>query len=142
MARARNLFWALDRADDADAVLQGAERASSDEDVRHELTAQRVRLTAAAGRPQPALAAARPLLDDSRVHERARLTASLGAVEALFTSGRTDEAVALADAWLPVARGRRDELPHAEPVLARDARARAAARRSPRRGDDPLRARL
>lgn len=116
-ARARNLFWALHRADDADAVLQGAERASSDEDVRHELTAQRVRLTAAAGRPQPALAAARPLLDDSRVHERARLTASLGAVEALFTSGRTDEAVALADAWLPVARGRRDELPHAEPVL-------------------------
>ena len=26
MARARNLFWALDRADDADAVLQDAER--------------------------------------------------------------------------------------------------------------------
>ena len=117
MARARNLFWALDRADDADAVLQGAEHLVRDDGLRHELTAQRVRLTAAHGRPQAALAAARPLLHDGSVHERARTTAALGAVEALFTSGRTDEAVALAEASLPAARRCRDELPHAEPVL-------------------------
>ena len=117
MASARNLFWALDRAEEADAVLQHAERLVADDALRHELTAQRVRLTAAQGRPRMALAAAQPLLHDSSVHERARTTAALGAVEALFSTGRTDEAVALAEASLPLARRRRDELPHAEPVL-------------------------
>jgi hypothetical protein len=77
MARARNLFCALDRADDADAVPQGAEHLVPDDGVRHELTAQRARLTAAHGRPQATLAAARPLLHDSSVHERARITAGL-----------------------------------------------------------------
>jgi DNA-binding CsgD family transcriptional regulator len=118
IASARNLFWALDRAEDADAVLHGAEELVADDALRQELTAQRVRLTAARGRPQAALAAARPLLRDGSVHERARTTAALGAVEALLSAGRTDEAGALAEASLPVARRRRDELPHAEPVLA------------------------
>jgi len=117
LARARNLFWALDRADDAEAVLQAAERQVADAALRHELTAQRVRLTAGRARPHAALAAARPLLDDDGVHERARTTAALGAVEALFTSGQTEEAVALAEAWLPAARRSRNELPHAETVL-------------------------
>ncbi len=117
MARARNLFWALDRADDADAVLQGAEHHVRDDGLRHELMAQRVRLTAAHGRPRAALAAARPLLRDSGVHERARMIAALGAVEASLTSGRTDAAVALAETWLPVARRLRQEVPSAEPVL-------------------------
>jgi DNA-binding CsgD family transcriptional regulator len=116
MARARNL-WALGRADDADAVLQDAEHVLHDDGLRHELTAQRMRLTAAHERPREALAALRPLLHDSGVHERARMSAALGAVEALFQSGRTDEAVALAETWLPVARRLRDELPFAEPVL-------------------------
>ena len=88
VARARNLFWALDRADDADAALRGAERVVRDAALRHELAAQRARLTAAHGRPAAALAAARPLLDDPGVDERARTTAAMGAVEALFTSGR------------------------------------------------------
>ncbi len=118
VARARNLFWALDRADDADAALRGAEQVVRDAALRHELAAQRARLTAAHGRPAPALAAARPLLDDPGVDERARTTAAMGAVEALFTSGRSDAAVALAGTWLPVARRRRHELPSAEPVLA------------------------
>jgi len=117
LATARNLFWALDRADEADAVLRDAEQLVGDDALRHELTAQRVRLTAAQGRPQAALAAAQPLLCDGSLHERARTTVALGAVEALLSSGRTDEAVALADASLPVARRRRHELPHAEPVL-------------------------
>ncbi len=117
MASARNLFWALDRAEEADAVLREAERLVADDALRQELTAQRVRLTAAQGRPQAALAAARPLLHDTSVHERARTTIALGAIEALFSTGRTDEAVALAEVWLPVARRHRNDLPHAEPVL-------------------------
>jgi len=117
VARARNLFWALDRADDADAVLQGAEQLLHEDELRHELTAQRVRLTAAHGRPHAALAAAGPLLHDGGVHERARVTAAMGAVEALLTSGRTDDARALAETWLPAARRLREELPAAEPVL-------------------------
>ena len=56
---ARDLFWALDRADDADDVLRAAEQLVGDDALRHELTAQRVRLTAAQGRPGAALAAAR-----------------------------------------------------------------------------------
>ncbi|MFL5904421.1 MAG: hypothetical protein ACJ76Q_11490, partial [Solirubrobacteraceae bacterium] len=117
LARARNLFWGLDRADDADTVLREAERRVADEALRHELAAQRARLTAGHGRPEAALAAARPLLEDGAVNERARITAAIGATEALFSTGRTDESVALADAWLPAARRFRDELPHAEPVL-------------------------
>jgi DNA-binding CsgD family transcriptional regulator len=117
LARARNLFWGLDRADDADTVLQEAERRVAGEPLRHELAAQRARLAAGHGRPEAALAAARPLLEDRVVNERARITAVIGAVEALFSRGRTDESVALADAWLPAARRFRDELPHAEPVL-------------------------
>jgi DNA-binding CsgD family transcriptional regulator len=117
MASARNLFWALDRAEEADAVLRDAEQRVADDALRHELTAQRVRLTAAQGRPQAALVAAQPLLHDDSVHERARTTVALGAIEALFSSGRTSEAIALAEASLPIARRRRDELPHAEVVL-------------------------
>jgi hypothetical protein len=116
-ATARNLFWALDRADEADAVLRDAERRVGDASLRHELMAQRVRLMAGEGRPQAALAAARPLLEDPSVDERARTTVVLGATEALFTSGRTNEAIALIDASLPIARRHRAELPHGEPVL-------------------------
>jgi hypothetical protein len=78
IASARNLFWALDRAEEADTVLQDAEQLVADGALRHELTAQRVRLTAAHGRPQAALAAAQPLLHDTSVHERARTAVALG----------------------------------------------------------------
>ena len=117
VASARNLFWALEQAEEADAVLESAEQLVADEAMRHELRAQRVRLTAAQGRPGAALAAAQPLLHDDSVDDRARTTVALGAVEALFSTGRTDEALALIDASLPVARRLRDELPHAEVVL-------------------------
>jgi DNA-binding CsgD family transcriptional regulator len=118
LARARNLFWALDGAEDADAVLREAERRVVDDGLRDELRAQRARLIAASGRPAPALAAARPLLEDPGVGERVGTTAALGAVEALFQSGRMEEAVALVETWLPAARRLRHELPAAEPVLA------------------------
>jgi DNA-binding CsgD family transcriptional regulator len=117
VASARNLFWALEQAEEADAVLQDAEQLVADEALRDELRAQRVRLTAAQGRPEAALAAAQPLLGDDSVDDRARTTVALGAVEALFSTGRTSEALALIDSSLPVARRLRDELPHAEAVL-------------------------
>jgi DNA-binding CsgD family transcriptional regulator len=115
-ASARNLFWVLDRAADADAVLSAALARIGDEALRHELAAQRVRFIGGQGWPEAALAAARPLLDEPG-HERARITVVLGAVEALFTSGRTDEAIALVEATLPIAARHRDELPHGVPVL-------------------------
>jgi hypothetical protein len=117
VASARNLFWALEQAEEADAVLQDAEQLVADEALRHELRAQRVRLTAAQGRPEAALAAAQPLLGDDSVDDRARTTVALGAVEALLSTGRTGEALALIDSSLPVARRLRDELPHAPAVL-------------------------
>ena len=117
VARARNLFWAADAAEAADAVLRAAERDTGDAALRHGLAAQRARLTAASGRPAAALDVARPLLDDPGAGELPRLTAAMGAVEALFMSGRADAAIALAEEWLPVARRLRHELPPAEPVL-------------------------
>ena len=89
VARARNLFWALDRAADADAVLRHAEAAVSDRFAQDELIAHRVRLTAAAGRPEEALAAAMALIDDVSAGEPARIVAVTAAVEALLCSGRT-----------------------------------------------------
>jgi DNA-binding CsgD family transcriptional regulator len=118
LAAARNLFWALGRGEDADAVLAGAAGRVRAREVRDELAAQRVRLEAAAGHPAAALATARELLRDAtRVHERARVTASIGAVEALFCSGASEEAVAVVEATLPAAGQVREALPHAEPVL-------------------------
>ncbi|MDW5598921.1 hypothetical protein VSS74_31470, partial [Conexibacter stalactiti] len=118
VARARNLFWGLDRAAEADDALRRAEAAVSDASVRGELVAQRVRLQAAAGDPRAALDTALPLLDDDGVREQARLHAATGAVEALLSRGRTDAALALADRWLPIAERHRDELPWIALVLA------------------------
>ena len=116
MASARNLFWGLDRAEDADAVLRRAELLVDAHALRQELAAQRVRLMAAQGRPEAALAAGQPLLGDS-VAGRARTTAAMGVVEAMLSAGQIGEAVALVEAVLPIARRHRDELPHAEVVL-------------------------
>jgi DNA-binding CsgD family transcriptional regulator len=117
MASARNLFWGLHAWQEADAVLRAAEERVAAGPLRQELTAQRVRLMAADGRPADALAAAEPLLADS-VPGRPRTTVTLGLVEAMLSAGRTDEAVALVEASLPVARALHDELPHAAVVLA------------------------
>jgi ATP/maltotriose-dependent transcriptional regulator MalT len=116
-ASARNLFWGLERADEADGVLERAEAQVADRALRDGLRAQRVRLTAAAGLPQAALAAAEPLLRDPAIDEATRITVALGATEALMTAGRSDEAAALAEASLPAARRVRDTLPQAETVL-------------------------
>lgn len=115
IAIARNLFWALDRAADADAALRRAEAVVTDDDVRGEIAAVRVRLVGAAGRPGDALAAARPLLEEGA--ERARLHAALTVADALTMRGRAEEAVAVTETWQPIARRYRDDLPLAEPAL-------------------------
>ena len=116
-ATARNLFWGLERADEADGVLERMEAQVADSVLRNGLRAQRVRLTAAAGRPQAALAAAEPLMRDPALDETTRITVALGATEALFCAGRSDEAVALVETSLPVVRRVSDALPQAETVL-------------------------
>jgi DNA-binding CsgD family transcriptional regulator len=117
IARARNSFWALDRAADAEAVLRRAEAAVADDRLRRELAGQRVRLVAARGRPLEALEAAMPLLGDANAGEPAQLHAAVAAAEALFSSGRTAEAIAVTETWEPVARRARGTLPVFEVVL-------------------------
>ena len=51
-AAARNLFWGLERADEADGVLERMEAQVADSVLRNGLRAQRVRLTAAAAGPR------------------------------------------------------------------------------------------
>lgn len=119
IAMARNRFWGLGRADGADAVLHAAAQAVHDRTLRDELRAQRIRLTAAAGRPQAALAAAGALLEDGGAGDQPRVHAAVAAVDALIGSGRTGEALVLVDRWTPVARRVREQVPPARlvPVL-------------------------
>jgi DNA-binding NarL/FixJ family response regulator len=116
-AIARNLFWGLTRAADAEAALRRGEEAVADADLRDELTALRVRLVAAGGEPVEALAAAEPLLRDSGSSDRARLHAAVATAEGLAMQGRVEGALAVVDEWLPVARAHRDDLPLLEPTL-------------------------
>jgi DNA-binding CsgD family transcriptional regulator len=116
IAVARNLFWGLGRAEDADRALRQAEGAVADERLRDELVAQRIRLTVATGRPLEAFAAAEPLLRDEGARDQVRLHAALAMVEALMSTGRTTQAVALAEEWLPVARRHYEERPPLELV--------------------------
>jgi tetratricopeptide (TPR) repeat protein len=82
VARARNLFWALDRPDAAEAVLAAAEACVNDPS---ELYALRARLALATGDPRAAIAAAR--------HAPAE-TATLA--EALASTGDSKRALRLA----------------------------------------------
>jgi DNA-binding CsgD family transcriptional regulator len=122
IARARNLFWALDRPADAGAVLEHARVTVSGRPARDELLAHHVRLAAAAGRPDEALAAAMPLLGDDTAHEPARVVAVTAAAEALLSSGRTDEAIALTEQWEPIAARQPESTPLLE-LLIRSERA-------------------
>jgi hypothetical protein len=99
LVRARNLFWALNRAGEAEAVLAAAERASGG--AASELHALRARFAFAQGDPRAALAAAAPIEADSGAPEAARVSAAVAMAEALAVCGRRDEAVAVARRWEP-----------------------------------------
>ena len=117
VASARNHFWGLADAAAADATLRRAERAVSETKQRDELTALRVRLMGVAGRVDEALAAAGTLLDEPGVGDHARLHAALSGTELLLMAGRGEEAIAVADAWLPLGRRHGDDLPTIEAAL-------------------------
>jgi len=117
IARASNLFWGLDRTSDADDLLAEAEQAIGDRALRDELGALRGWLVCTFGRPRDALLAAAPLLESPQAREQTRLRAALVVGTALTMRGRCDEAVAVIDTWLPVARRHRDELPLLEGQL-------------------------
>jgi DNA-binding CsgD family transcriptional regulator len=116
IAIARNLYWGLGRTDDAQAALLRAEQTVTDGLLRDELVAQRIRLLSAGGSPREALAEARSLLADENAREQVRVHAALAASEALVATGRTNEAIEVAETWLPVARRHNEERPPLELV--------------------------
>jgi tetratricopeptide (TPR) repeat protein len=87
--RAGNLFWALDRPEEAQALLEGAP----------ELIALRARFAFAQGDPRAALALAAPIEAAADASTAARVAAAVAMAEAFAVCGRPDEAVAVAKRW-------------------------------------------
>jgi tetratricopeptide (TPR) repeat protein len=87
--RARNLFWALDRPDEAHLLLDGSPG----------LIALRARFAFAQGDPRAALALAAPVEADADALPAARVAAAVAMAEAFAVCGRRDEAVAVAMRW-------------------------------------------
>jgi hypothetical protein len=114
LVRVRNLFWALNRAGEADAVLTAAEQAlatrAADGAGRaassrvSELHALRARLAFAQGLPRAALAAATPIEADPTAPDAARVSAAVAMAEAYAVCGRRDDAIAVARRWEPAAQ--------------------------------------
>ena len=117
VARASNLFWSLDRTIEADDLLTDVEQAVGDRALRDELVVLRGWLECTLGRPLDALVAAGPLLESSQVREQTRLRAALVVATALTMRGRCEEAIAVIEAWTPLAHVLRDELPLLEGEL-------------------------
>jgi DNA-binding CsgD family transcriptional regulator len=95
MARADALYWGLAQESEARATLLEAEAAVGDQSWRHELAGARATYELLAGRPQHALAAVEPLL--AVAEGRPLVEAATVAAPALAVSGRTDDAVELAE---------------------------------------------
>src|SRR4051794_8510652 len=89
LVRAWNLFWTLDRPDEAEAVLFAGEGALGREAA--ELSALRARFAFAQGDPHAALAIAAPIEADACAPEAARVRAAVAMAEALAVCGRRDE---------------------------------------------------
>jgi hypothetical protein len=89
----------------------------SDNGLREELVARRIRLLSLQGRPLEALDAATALLRDVSARERTRVHAAGAAAEALLARGQFHEAIALVEIWQPISNRHRDELPFVEPGL-------------------------
>ncbi|HEY1275742.1 MAG TPA: AAA family ATPase [Thermoleophilaceae bacterium] len=132
LARAGNLFFTLGRAAEADGVLVRAERAVSSHELRVQLAVERAWLACSQGRPSPALEGAHPLLSSPGVSEPVRLRAAVAVAMAFATRGRSDEALAVVEAFQPQARRHRDEQPLHEAQLlgARSLALRLAGRLS------------
>lgn len=96
-ARVGNLFRGLGLAAEAEEVTRAAERAVEDPNLRAELVSQRAIHTLFAADMTEALALAEPLLDEARYPGRVVVKAALAAGPALALSGRTADAIHVAD---------------------------------------------
>ena len=96
-ARVGNLFRGLGRASEAEEVGLAAERAVSDPDVRDELVTQRAIHALFAADMHEALALSEPRLDEAKHPGRVVVKAALAAGPALALSGRTEDAIRVAD---------------------------------------------
>ena len=94
MGRARNLFWGLDRADDAVRLNQAAEDVTPAGEWRDELTAQRATFRLLGGYPVEAYEAVAEML--TREPSAAYAEAAIAAGPALSVMGRTEEAIEVA----------------------------------------------
>jgi tetratricopeptide (TPR) repeat protein len=109
LVRARNLFFALNRTADAEAVLDAGERTLAVRGLAGgaatlgvtELHALRARFAFAQGDPRAALAMAAPVEADPTAPDAARVRAAVAMAEALAVCGRRDEAIAVARRWEP-----------------------------------------
>ena len=99
--RAYNLFFQLDRADEAEAALHAAERAVPG--ATPTLNAQRAIFHLYRGQPLGAVSLAQAILDDPDAAPADRVVATIAAGPALAIRGDTAEAVAAIDQALPVA---------------------------------------
>lgn len=105
--RADSLFWGLDRLAAADAVLLAAEEELADPAWRQELAGVRATFELLGGRPRDAFAAVEPVL--SEPEGRAFVQAAVVAIPALAISGRTRDAVAVADRALAIRQALGDQ---------------------------------
>ncbi len=126
-ARVGNLFRGLGRASEAEEVGLAAERAVSDPDVRAELVAQRAIHALFAADMTEALALSEPLLDEADHPGRVVVKAALAAGPALALSGRTADAIRVADRAFELRIELGDQVQMAGPGVYLVARALALA---------------
>lgn len=96
-ARFANLFRGLGRPAEAEQVALAAERAVTDLNLRAELVSQRAIHALFAGNMTDAVVLGEPLLDEARYPSRVVVKAALAVAPAFALSGRTQEAIAVAD---------------------------------------------
>lgn len=96
-ARFANLFRGLGRPEEAEAVILAAEGAVRDPNLRAELVSQRAIHALFAADMTTALDLAEPMLDETRSPGRVFVKAALAAGPAYALSGRTADAIQVAD---------------------------------------------
>ncbi len=126
-ARVGNLFRGLGRASEAEDVGLAAERAVSDPEVRAELVTQRAIHALFAADMNEALALSEPLLDEAIHPGRVVVKAALAAGPALALSGRTADAIRVADRAFELRIQLGDQVQMAGPGVYLVARALALA---------------
>lgn len=97
------LFWGLGKPAEAETVLQDAECRLAAGSDRDELAAHRAAMAAFNGRPAEAISIAAPILAATTATDMSRARALEALIPALAMTGRTGDAVTVADAGVRVA---------------------------------------